>query len=664
MAGPDGGGKQDVRPQIALFGREREFATLRRAYDDACGGDGRLVLISGEAGIGKTSLVRALSEVASDEDAHVHASACYDLSVTPPYRVWIDIFSTIGRQINLPPLPASPDEPPPEWASSQDALFSEAIEILSEAAREHPRLLILEDLHWTDSASLEFLRYAARQVRGLPVLIVVTYRDTEIDRQHPFHLHLPALIRESDATRISLRPLDDAGIASLLQQRYQLPTGEQNRLLNYLQQRTEGNPFFIEEILRTLEESGVIIDRDDDQWSLGDLRQTPVPALVQQVIDRRLEQAEPSGRRLLAIAAAIDQEFSIDIWRQVAGATDEDLTKTIRDAVRLNILEETGRGGTMQFTHALVREALYFELPLPERLLLHREIARALQEVASTDPDAVAYHYQQAQDDRALQWLMIAGERAQQLYAWRTAAERFATILTLVGSNDDLSRERAWLSYRIGLLLTYADTETGISRMQDAEQLAGDAGDQRLEAYARADRGLLRCLTGDMRRGLAELRSGVAAIDELPASPEMEPSDDQGRLSVEAIQRGTFRLFSSADEFNVRQGPLVFWLAWAGRYEDALTIGTRFVEEASEISNNINDALGDCLAGLGHAYAALGQPDESLAVFARARDTFGAIDHHFKVGNTAIYELSEAFLPYRADRIMERQWLADQAEAG
>lgn len=649
--------------QDMLFGRERELAELDASLKNARAGNGELVLISGEAGIGKTSLVRAVCENAVDDQFLVHISSCYDLGVTPPYRPWIDVFAELGHQISPPSDVA--DNRPSDWATSQDALFSEALDALHDATRRQPRLMVLEDMHWADSASLEFLRYAARQVQGLAALIFVTYRDTEIDRDHPFHAHLPGLIRESDAIRISLRALDETSIDSMLQQRYRFSPPDQSRLRDYLQIRTEGNPFFIEEMLRSLEENGAIVRRDD-QWTLGDLRQTPVPALVRQVIDSRLAQLDPESRQLLAIAAAIGQDVPIDIWQQVADAGDSELSTAIRTATQLSILDEFSRQSMLQFTHALVREALYFERSLPERRTLHRRIAEAYQEFATADPDAIAWHFQQAQDERAIDWLMIAGERAQQLYAWRTAAERFAAVLDLVGENASRARARGWLAYRIGLLLTYADATTGIHRLQDAEQLATETGDTRLRAYARADRGLLRCLTGDVRRGLTELRSGVEAIDGLnsPADDGDDADEDDSRLSVSAIRRNTFQLFSSADDINARQGPLVFWLAWAGRYEDALAIGTPFVEQASAIAGNIHDALGDGLAGLGHALAALGQPDASLNAFSRARDTFGAIDHHFKVGNTAIYELSEALLPYRADRIMEREWLADQAEAG
>lgn len=642
-----------------VFGRERELETLHRSVERSCAGTGELVLVSGEAGIGKTTLVRAAGDYARSCGAGIHRSACYDLSVTPPYKPWIELFDSIGYPIS-PPAELTGDYPL-EWASNQDQLFTDALDLLRTASSEKPRMLVLEDLHWTDAATLEFLRYAARQVHDIPATIVVTYRDTDIDRQHPFYLHLPNLVRESDATRISLRPLDQDSINAILQQRYGFAQSDLKRMVNYLIERTEGNPFFIDEILRELEDNGVIY-QERDQWQVGDPGRTPVPTLVRQVIDGRLSHLSQDARSTLAVAAAIGEDVPLKIWQDAGGLDEAQLDEAIRAAMRFNLLDESNDPGSVHFTHSLIREALYHEVSVPQRRSLHRAIGEARASCMPDNPDAIAWHFQQAQDERAAEWLTRAGERAQYLYAWRTAAERFSAVYDLLAGNLQMGQVRGWVAYRTGLLLTYADSEASIHWMQDAEYLAASNGDDRLAAYARADRGLLRCLTGDVRRGLEELRSGVDAIDALePLADDAQTAG--GPVSVEAIRTGTFQLVSTTDTVNVRRGPLVLWLAWAGRLGEALETGEQFLDQAAGVSGNLHDAVGDCYAGMGHALAALGRPDDALDSFNRARETYGRIDHHFKVGNTAIYELSEAFLPYRAERIMEREWLADQAEA-
>ncbi|CAN5675162.1 hypothetical protein BH23CHL2_BH23CHL2_20900 [soil metagenome] len=649
-----------------LFGREREQATLRACLENAIEGCGSLVLVGGEAGVGKTSLVQSFARVAEAEDIQVLISACYDLSVTPPYGPWLKPFSSLGTEQSRPPLPVDVDHSETHRAESQDALFAEAYEYLAGVVAQQPLVIILEDLHWADAASLAFLRYLARQLEDLPLLLIITYRDTELDRDHALHQLLPFLVREARATRVHLRPLDEDAIKALVSDYYggKLSTADELRIVRYLKERAEGNPFFIGEILRTLEEKGYISQTNGD-WEVADLGQIPVPSLIQQVIEGRLARIDRKSLKLLEVASVIGQDVSLNVWQAASSASDDDLSAAIRQATDLHLLEEAADPAPLRFTHALVREALYFELDLPERRLLHRNVGEALAAQSWPEPEAVAHHFREARHEQAPEWLMAAGERAQKLYAWRMAAELFESILSFLGVDPSYAEIRGWLLYRIGLLLTYADPDRGIEHLGESERIARDINDEHLAAYARADRGLLRCLTGDVRRGLDEMREGVAALDALP-SIDHNQRDVAGdsRLTVESIRRGAFDLIGASAEKNIRRGALIFWLAWSGRFEDTIAIGKPYVAQAPDTGATMQDALGDALAGLGHAYAYLGQPDEALGSFARARDTYASIDHHFKEGNTAIYELSEAYLPFRADRILGRQWLADQAEAG
>lgn len=650
----------------ALFGRDREQTTLRESLHEMLEGRGRLVLIGGEAGIGKTALVQSLAQEAEEEGARVLTSACYDLMVTPPYGPWLELFSRFDEE-DRPPLPVDADHHGAHRAASQDALFEEAYDSLVGAASQKPLVVVLEDLHWTDAASLEFLRYVARQLADLPLLVVVTYRDTELDRQHPLHQLMPVLVREAHATRIHLRPLPEDAVKALVNDYYGhgLSATDESRVVRYIQERAEGNPFFIGELLRTLEDKGYIAPAADGWDVADDLGQIPVPSLVRQVIEGRLARIDDESRRLLAIASVIGQDISLDVWQAASAATEDDLSAAITSATDLHLLEEAAGPAPLRFTHALIREALYYELGLPQRRALHQQVGEALASLPSPEPDAVAYHFREAGHDQAPRWLMAAGERAQQLYAWRTAAERFELVLPFLGTDTINAEARGWLLYRIGLLLIYADPDRGISHLTEAERVAGEIGDRHLAAYARADRGLLRCLVGDVRRGLDEMRAGVANLDTLPAlEPTRTDTTVDSWLSVEDIQQGAFDLIGTSAEINIRRGALIFWLAWSGRYADTIVIGEPYVEQKPDAGAEMQDSLGDALAGLGHAYAALGRPDQALDAFAQARDAYQSIDHHFKVGNTAIYELSEAYLPYRADRVLGRQWLADQAEAG
>jgi tetratricopeptide (TPR) repeat protein len=655
----------------ALFGREREQGILAGALRRMHAGQGGLLLVSGDAGIGKTTLINAALVSAEEDGARIFSSACYDLTVTPPYGAWGALINAVasrnGSALNA--AEAVVDRQSTPRASSQDELFNAVIEFLHETSTQQPIIVVLEDLHWTDTASLELLRYVARQISEHSVLIIATYRDTEIDRQHALHHMMPLLVRESSTTRISVRPLESDAIRALIREHYTLSTADETRLIDYLLARTEGNPFFIEETLRTLEERALIY-ASETGWAIGDLGLVPIPPLVQQVVDGRLARLDERERDLLAIAAVIGAEVPLDTWCAAIDRPETQLSDAIRRFIELNLLEEVNSGDRLRFTHALVREALYMELSPLQRRTLHRVIGSFLASQPRPEPDTVAYHLNQASSPEAAGWLLLAGERAQDIYAWRTAAERFEALLPLFNESPTETRACGWLYYRIGLLLIYADPYRGIAHLREAERIADLVKDEHLAAYACADRGLLRCITGDVRRGLKEMTSGVNALDILPVlertdpHPEVRGAAPDLTITAERIQRGALELIGAADHVNIRKGALVFWLAWSGRYTEAIIIGEPYVEQIAGSGAGIEDSLGDALAGLGHAYAALGQPDRALSSFAQARDVFGRIDHHFKVGNTAIYELSEALLPFRADRIMQREWLADQAEAG
>lgn len=407
---------------------------------------------------------------------------CYELAATPPYGPWMDSGIFEQRSEDVPPPPMLSVGEGSGEASSQAALFERMQEFLAAVVRHNPLVLILEDLHWSDPASLELVRFVSRSLDRLRILLVVTYRDDEVTRQCPLYRLLPTLVRESGARRIELRRLGDRAIQELVAARYRLPETDERRLVSYLADLAEGNAFFTIEFLRTLEEE-LVLHREGGDWSFADPGGIRVPPLLRQVIEGRLEKLGQEMRLLLAVAAVIGQEVPVDLWQSVSDTSDDRLAEVIGRALEAHLIEEASGGEKLRFVHTLVRETLYRELLPPFRQTWHRRVGEALEKTARPDPDETAYHFLLAADPRAAEWLIRAGMRAERSYAWITAAERFETTLDFLGEDENDTRKKGWLLFRIGVLLRYSDITGSISYLDRAEKV-GSAANDRILAFS------------------------------------------------------------------------------------------------------------------------------------------------------------------------------------
>ncbi|HET8629857.1 MAG TPA: AAA family ATPase [Thermomicrobiales bacterium] len=633
-----------------LAGRARELAALRERLAATLAGAGGLVLLGGEAGIGKTALAEALCAAAAARGALVLVGRCYDLGETPPYGPWLDALARYPRDPALPPLPAPLAErgrlgP----VAGRDALFAQVQDFLAAVAATRPLVLLLEDLHWADPGSLDLLRFLARDLADAPLLLLATYRADELSAGHPLAALVPRLVREAHAARLDLRPLDTAAVRALVAARYPVAEPGLERLVAYLQGRAEGNPFFLGELLRALEEEATLRPAGET-WALGDLAAAPVPPLLRQVIAERAARLGDEARRLLALAAVIGQEVPLALWQAVADVDEAALLEAVERAVEAHLLAATPDGAGVRFAHALAREALYAGLLPPRRRALHRRIAEALLALPAPDPDAVAYHFRQAGDARAYAWLVRAGERAQAAYAWLTAAERFAAALALPGAAADPG-ERGWLLLRLAWLRRHQAPDRGVADLDAAEWLGTEAGDAVLTAYATFSRGLLRCQAGDRARGLPEMMAGIVALDALAPADEAR----LGRLQVR---------FGLAREDP--RGTLALELAAGGRLAAARPLAEAVVARppAGPAGARMGGSgYADAHEALGIVRALAGRPAAARDAFARAREVDRAVGELFQFGGTLSWELEDAVLPYQADRVGERRRLAAAIEA-
>ena len=430
-----------------LVGRTAERVLLNEQLARAQSGHGNVVIIGGEAGIGKTMIARDLANQARAQSCVVVAGHCYDLLSAPPYGLWLDFADRYRQSTHAPDLAPLPDvlaNRNLEAFTSQSAFFSDVARFLRTLAAAHPTVIVLEDVHWADAASLELLRYVAIRVAALPLLLVVTYREDELTRQNPFYQQLPSLVRESEGLRLDLRRLSTNDLNALVALHYVMSDGDRARLVDYLAAHADGHPFFSLELLRTLEappDAGLI--RAGDTWVLAELERIVVPPLVRQVIDTRVARLGEPARIVLTISAVIGHEISLDLLASIADMPADVLYTIVDQAIEWHLLMAALDGAGVQFVHALTREALYTSTPPHRRRSLHKAIAEALVTLPRADMDAIANHYQHAGDPRAPEWLTKAGDRAHRAYAWLTARDRFATAARLLEDVPGAEQERA-----------------------------------------------------------------------------------------------------------------------------------------------------------------------------------------------------------------------------
>jgi len=491
---------------------------------------------------------------------------------------------------------------------SQATLFAAVRQWLSLATEQQPLVVMLDDLHWGDPASLDLLRFLAPLASRLPLLLVVAFRSDEAPPNHPLAHSLPILVREAHPLRLPLQRLPAMDIAALVRSQYDLAATSEERLVALLVERAEGNPFFISELLHALEEER-ILTHDDSGWRLGDLAPLRVPLLVRQVIERRLLHLDAEGRRLLTLAAVIGQEASFALWAAVAAVPEESLITLAEQARTAHLIAETPDGSGIRFAHALTRQTLYEQLLVARRRQMHRAIADALLAMSEPDMDAVAHHLKEAGDPRAPDWLTRAGLRAQRACAWQTAVDRYTAALALLPATAATASERGWLTFAIGRVEAY-DPLTAGKDLQEAERLAAVGNDRVLAAVVAYYRSLIRFHAGDVHGGIAGMEQVIAALGALT---------EEERTALRERQEWIGRALEEDDG----AGQLAYFLAVAGRLAEARALAERIIDAAPTTGQHRRQGHAD--ASLAAAFVAMqyGMPDAARAA---ARHAWQACD--------------------------------------
>lgn len=503
-----------IRPTSSLphVGRTAEQKAIRDALDLMTRGYGGLVLISGETGIGKTSLIDQARHSLPDGESILLAGHCYDLADALPYSPWRRMLQSAPEDSGLPALVERLLKPAARSpAGNQQELFELVTDALGRLAAQTPLVLVIEDIHWADYSSLELLRSVSHHASATAILIIASCRTDSADQRSHLAEFLPRLVRESNTRRIELQRLGLNDIRSLVTERYALSEADRERLTGHLYTRAEGNPLFTQELLRDLEARDLLtLGEDDRSWDLQDLSHVPVPGMVRQVIEGRIADLDEATLELLELAAVIGSRVPVDLWQAASGAPIERLIDAIQQAESREIVHETLDGRHLRFSHELVREAIYRRKPALQRRQQHRAVAETLCREPEPAPDIIAYHFALAGDERAVEWLIAAADLAERLHAAHEAISSVSSAIEIASSHRLTLPVRAY-RIRARALESIGDADAAIQDFEQALRLSRDRDDLAGEWETLLDLGMLWSGTDYRQAGLHyEQALGVA----------------------------------------------------------------------------------------------------------------------------------------------------------
>ena len=599
--------------------RDTERASLRRLVDDALAGEGRLGLVAGEPGVGKSRLVAEIGEEAQARGMRMLTGHCVEMSGAPPYLPYVEM---IEQAISNPRSPLAlrealgdvapeiariapalrrvfPDIPPPVELPAELArryVWNSFSEFIGRAARVQPLLLVLEDLHWADESTVLLTEYLAPLLPEMPVLVLGTYRDLEVDLSNPLARVIGQLERRHLLERVSLRRLSLDGVRAMLQALAGQPAPDE--LTRVIHRETEGNPFFVEEVYLHLVESGVLLDEHGRLRRDLRLDEVSVPESIRLVIGERVDRLSPSTREVLVAAAVSGRMFTSVIVGEVAGISEDALLQAFDEAEQARLLAPGTISGELMFSHELIRQTLLSGLSAVKREQLHLRTANAISRCYSDDlePHAgdLAYHLSRAgrYGDRAslVRYLKIAGDRAFDAAAFDDAVGHFEHALSLVLSSEQLAHAQ--------LLERLAMAQRSVGRWNDALRTMNDALD-RYEALGRAE---------DIGR------LGWAMVYQLTWS---------GRL-VEGVEVGQRTLAALGNTVSADKARLLSALGWALSLRGDYSAATATFDLARGLAEQAHDerAMADVLHMETIHHLDFGEFADGIRVGLQAAETF------------------------------------------
>ena len=493
-----------------LVGRHQELNTLEKALHNVSQGMGCCILLTGEAGIGKSRLLAELKHQAASEKFTILQGNCFEQSLSFPYAPWVDALRAYFAPLDatqikkllgplapefmkllpelallLPQLQPSPSLEP---VAEKYRLFESFTRLGSSLSASNPVLLILEDLHWGDVLSLELVQYFVGRLQHQPIMLIGTYR-SEGSSPHLVRL-LSELNRERLAQEIGLKSLSRDEVEQMA--RTLLKTGHRisPSFADALKAITDGNPYFVEEILKDLTEEGHV----DELLQQKTFDELPIPQSIQMLVQQRVEQLPETTRRILICASVIGQRFDFRLLQETTGQHEQDLLEALKELIAAHLVVQES-ADQFAFKHALTRDAVYSMLMFRESKLMHQTVGEALEQGGGTRIDApvaqLAYHFYQAGVwQKATDYSHRAGEQAQALYAPREAVTHFTRAID-AARQSGISPTRADVRNRAQAYEVLGDFDHARSDYEVAMDLQPPSPDRAGEWQSLIDLGFL-----------------------------------------------------------------------------------------------------------------------------------------------------------------------------
>ena len=701
---PAAAGNDSVRllDQLArgrLVGRGAELAHLRDFWSRAERGQGHMALISGEPGVGKTRLARELAVYARLQGAWVLQGGCYEFEATTPYlpflealRGWVRgrdperLRSALGSMAPelaklAPEIEAKlgPQPPNPTLSPSEERLrlFDHVVRFLSALADERGLLLVLDDLHWADHGTLALLHYLLRQTRESRLMVLGMYREAELDRAHPLQKSLVELNKERLATRVPLSRLSLADTSTMLAVMFGQETVSPD-FAAALHRETEGNPFFVEEVVKALIEQGQIY-RERGEWQRHDVGELAIPQSIKAAVSRRLERLTPATTEVLQTAAALGKVFEFQELAAATAVAENPLLDALDEASASQLIRAES-GENFAFTHDKIREVLHEELNPIRQRRLHQRIGESLENLYSAHLDThvedLAYHFARSGDlKKGLAYSKRAAVQATRLHALEEAIDFYGRARECA-EELELTSELAEIEECLGNVW-WAFGESGPA-VQHYERAVGLTGDRSQKLSVQSKIGEVLGRIGDPR-GLPILEAVRAELD-----AEKQPADmsrvlsmigryhhyrGQHRKAVEYLEQA--RALAERLEDHLPRALVYSHLAGAYQHLTEFEESNRWARREEEMGAAVSDPY---VRAVGHEFQAenasiQGRWDDALHHAARDREwgekaqsqervawsEFAATAGHFGKGDLAAARAMAQSGLARAERIGEKR---------